>query len=480
MDRIDWDKKSIVKMGDLCWCADEDPDHQELRPQVEPWLAALLQGEHLSLLLGNGMTTGVACAGKQSAASMGIQEMDAPFKELVLKASEALAAKSDRGQANVEDQIRAARQMLDGLRILAVNDGLYICDKTVSDGENPGEEDPQVRISDVAASWETILEDVLTSVRASVLAAEKAICDVVQGHLEPESSKEVRRLLGSFLWTFASRAASRERLHIFTTNYDRLVEFGCDMMGIRVVDRFVGTLSPVFRSSRLGVDLHYNPPGIRSEPRYLEGVVRLTKLHGSVDWYYSGGPKEHPEVRRHPIPFGDATGVASGSQMPGRELLIYPNPAKDIETLEFPYADLFRDFAAALCQPNSVLVTYGYGFGDDHINRTIVDMLSIPSTHVVVLAYNDEGNRIRAFIERSGREEQISLLIGSSLAGLQQLVDNYLPTPAIDRNMWRMVDLLERRKRPEAERRPATPNLEVEDDVLLEPEATQPLVEDQE
>lgn len=57
--------------------------------------------------------------------------------------------------------------------------------------------------------------------------------------------------------------------------------------------------------------------------------------------------------------------------------MIYPNSAKDRETAEYPYVELFRDFAAALCRPNSTLVTYGYSFGDDHINRVIRDMLTI-------------------------------------------------------------------------------------------------------
>ena len=49
--------------------------------------------------------------------------------------------------------------------------------------------------------------------------------------------------------------------------------------------------------------------------------------------------------------------------------MIYPNSAKDRETSEYPYVELFRDYAAAVCRPNSVLVTYGYGFGDEHINE---------------------------------------------------------------------------------------------------------------
>ena len=73
-------------------------------------------------------------------------------------------------------------------------------------------------------------------------------------------------------------------LHISSTAW--LIEYGVDLAGLHLLDRFVGCLEPIFRSSRLDIDMHYNPSGIRGEPRYLEGVVRLTKLHGSLDWVY--------------------------------------------------------------------------------------------------------------------------------------------------------------------------------------------------
>ena len=66
--------------------------------------------------------------------------------------------------------------------------------------------------------------------------------------------------------------------------------------------------------------------------------------------------------------------------------MIYPNAAKDRETADYPYVELFRDLAVAVCRPNSTLVTYGYGFGDEHVNRVIRDMLTIPSTHLVVIS----------------------------------------------------------------------------------------------
>jgi len=292
------------------------------------------------------------------------------------------------------------------------------------------------------------LDNALNSFVEKVLAMERGIDDTLVDTEDRKRGDRVRRLLGGFLLPFASRTASRERLHIFTTNYDRLIEYGCDLLGLRVVDRFVGNLASVFRSSRLGVDLHYNPPGIRGEPRYLEGVVRLTKLHGSVDWRCERGPSGDIEVQRCSLPFGAQGNHPELPERPGERLLVYPNPAKDVETLEYPYAELFRDFAAATCQPNVVVVTFGYGFGDGHVNRVLWDMLSIPSTHLVIISYDSAGGRLKAFCDRAGRDEQITLLVGSHFGHLATLVEHYLPKPAIDRTTWRMMDLLNRRARP--------------------------------
>ncbi len=252
--------------------------------------------------------------------------------------------------------------------------------------------------------------------------------------------------LTSFLISFCSRSATRERLNLFTTNYDRLIEFGAELAGVRLIDRFVGSLNPVFRASRMEVDMHYNPPGIRGEPRYLEGVVHYTKLHGSLDWISQGNI-----IRRFALPFGTDCSVdhffprAPSADKDIRQLLIYPNASKDRETAEYPYVELFRDLAAAICRPNATLVLYGYGFGDDHINRIIRDMLTIPSTHLVIISYSDEGNRAKHFYDSVGRSAQITVLVGSHFGDFGNLVDFYLPKPAIDRASHRMADLLKAR-----------------------------------
>jgi len=320
-----------------------------------------------------------------------------------------LAARARRGTPNIEDQLRASLQLVAGLDVLE---------------------------DDAADHWRTAVGQALTGFLSSVLSTEGELAASLGS--ESELGTAARDELISFILSFTSRAASRDRLNFFTTNYDRLIEYACDLIGLRPVDRFVGGLSPRFRASRLDIDMHYNPPGIRGEPRYLEGVLRLTKLHGSIDWRYVGG-----ELLRVPLGFG---GPAAEDELDAYDsLIIYPNPAKDLETLEYPYAELFRDFSAALCRPNSVLVTYGYGFGDDHINRVIADMLTIPSTHLAVISYDDTGDRVESFLDHVGHHSQVSLIIGGALAEMKVLVEHLLPKPAIDVVTLRQSDLLRRR-----------------------------------
>ena len=425
--------RHVVQASDHRECPDEVEDPERHRERIEPWLSALFQAEHLNLLVGSGFTTAIAAAAGAPPVDMSPTAFRPDYADAVGKAARESGARLGRSDPNIEDQIRIVIELIGGLRILA---------------DQPDAEHGADPLGETAlrllVDWRLELDSALSRLLGKILATERGIETALSGAGGPPLN-EVRRLLGGFLLPFGSRAATRERTHIFTLNYDRLVEYGCDLLGLRIVDRFVGTLAPVFHSTRLGVDLHYNPPGIRGEPRYLEGVVRLSKLHGSVDWRSAFGPSGGPEVQRSALPFGADPAHPGVPQHLGEQLLIYPNPAKDLETLEFPYAELFRDFAAAVCQPNAAVVTYGYGFGDDHVNRVLRDMLSIPSTHLVIISYNHAGGRLPTFLARIGHEAQISLLVGPHFGDLATLVEHYLPKPAIDRTTWRMVDLLNRR-----------------------------------
>lgn len=387
----------------------------ELRSRIEPWLTALFQSEHFSLLIGSGLTHAVhRLATGKCAAGMKALKLK-KYGDEINRAAEEAAQNAGRKKGNLEDQVRVANELLRGLEILGGKDN----DATALRNE---------------------LEQGMKNFAHSILVSEKGIAGADEAKREQAFSALI-----TFLMSFASRTGVRDRLNIFTTNYDRLIEAGAELAGLHLLDRFVGNLMPVFRSSRLDLDMYYNPPGIRGEPRYLEGVARYTKLHGSIDWVQTGR-----DIRRIGLPFG-ANSVTPYLKAPGlngataHELMIYPNAAKDRETAQYPYVELFRDFAAAICRPNSTLVTYGYGFGDEHINRVIRDMLTIPSTHLVAISYDDPLGRIMQIYNELGRKSQISLMIGSALADLTKLTEHYLPKPAIDKTTIRMSELLKQR-----------------------------------
>ena len=422
---LEWNQSEnkfiIDSQEHLDWCSEEGCTKSDLRSRIEPWLTSLFQSEHLSLLVGSGLTTAVqfdACGSADN--GMSKTSEFTVYSDEIEKAAVDSAKKSGRNIANIEDRIRVANEVLNGLKVLQYSDDA----------------------SDISTKLDTLrsdLENVIKNFTDNISVIEASIMSADSLRRETAINKLVL-----FLMSFASRTGTRDRLNIFTTNYDRLIEAGADVAGLRLIDRFVGALFPIFRSSRMDVDMHYNPPGIRGEPRYLEGVARFTKLHGSLDWINVG-----EDIRRIGLPFGAKTIQpfleTAGFDASYSSLMIYPNSAKDRETAEYPYVELFRDFASALCRPNSTLVTYGYSFGDDHINRVIRDMLTIPSTHLVIIDYSDSSGRIIDKYEQWGHQSQMSLIIGKDIANITDLVNYYLPKPSIDRASIRMADILKQR-----------------------------------
>ena len=406
MSDIDWEKSNICYIANEIVDIPDNINFQELRKKIEPWLTAVFQSEHLSLLLGTGLTTALCKMIKNPKDE--IQAMNRlPFSEdfsCIVNHADVTAKALERGNANIEDDIRVANELLKGLEI-----------------QGKTEE---------AEKLKKELNENLSTFANNVLQNESNV-------LNASNRDDIISTLRQFLISFASRTATRDRLHIFTTNYDRFIEYALDEAGIYTIDRFVGKINPTMRMHKMEIDFHYNPPGIRGEPRYIEGVVRYTKIHGSFDW-----KEENGKIIRIPLPFGN--GKEYKYDNPHDSLMIYPNSLKGIETVYFPYSELFRDFSSAICRPNSVLVTYGYGFGDSHINRIILDMMNILSTHLVIMSFDTANGRIKNFIKKCNRS-QITLLIGNNLGNIKNLVDFYLPKAAIDRISDRRTTVLEKR-----------------------------------
>ena len=102
----------------------EDSKQEELRSKIEPWLAALFQSEHLSLLLGGGISSAVHWLTKNQAGAEMAQIPFSVFQNQIDNSARESARKSGRGEPNIEDQIRVCNELIKGLSIY-VSDDVY-------------------------------------------------------------------------------------------------------------------------------------------------------------------------------------------------------------------------------------------------------------------------------------------------------------------------------------------------------------------
>ena len=176
---------------------------------------------------------------------------------------------------------------------------------------------------------------------------------------------------------FYKRMISESRkapINIFTTNYDLYNEQALDSLGFPYNNGFTGTYKRKFNPASYKYayveDMNLSKDVWERVPNFFN----LYKIHGSISWYKDEGDifeKDYVDID------SDDT------------VMIYPTPLKDRTTLMVPYSDLFRNFESSLLKQNSVLVTLGYSFADDHINRLILNALAIPTFKLIVLGESD-------------------------------------------------------------------------------------------
>jgi hypothetical protein len=161
------------------------------------------------------------------------------------------------------------------------------------------------------------------------------------------------------LISWISGSDRRFPIEIFTTNYDLLFEQAFERSLQPYFDGFVGGSSPFFDGSSVA---NNDLP-----PRW----ARLWKLHGSLGWELGPGG----EVTRH-----------AKSKSP---YCVYPEHMKYEQTRRAPYSALFDRLSAFLREPDTILISNGFSFGDAHITTRIVECLvANPAATVFAFQYN--------------------------------------------------------------------------------------------
>lgn len=222
----------------------------------------------------------------------------------------------------------------------------------------------------------------------------------------------------AFVAKLIARDPSLGRAKIFTLNYDTLIEQALDHLGIHYVDGFVGQAERRFEPSCYGLDMYY--PGEVSEGRVrrYDKFIQLYKLHGSIHWWERNGGKDvlasHPSLAAFLKWRAEEYKSADNFDSLFREELgpmgILPTSNKYIQTLDLPYAHLFRAFHQTLQQPQTFFIVAGYGFGDEHVNRIIEDALINPSFVMLVVDPRSNEDMIKRIKEYQQMGARVYLL----------------------------------------------------------------------
>lgn len=194
---------------------------------------------------------------------------------------------------------------------------------------------------------------------------------------EGQKCDEVFNLYRNF-YTKLVQASSKNPINIFTTNYDLFHEKALDDLGFFYNNGFSGTYKRTFNPNSYNYVFVENMNLNKDVWGELSNFYNLFKIHGSINWAVE-----------------DDLIVEKSVELCTKDrVMIYPTPQKDRSTLMTPYSDLMRNMQQLLSRNNSVLITLGYSFSDDHINRIILNSLSNPSFKLVVFGESDGINNL--------------------------------------------------------------------------------------
>lgn len=188
---------------------------------------------------------------------------------------------------------------------------------------------------------------------------DKSICEIISEIVDKNLPNKDTPYHDLAIW---ARSLSRDKpVHVFTTNYDLLMEEALEDASAPYFDGFIGSRNAFFD---LGA--------VENERLINSRWLRLWKIHGSINWKL-----KLPQA-------GEAASVIRSDKIePGQKHLIYPSHLKFDQSRKMPYLALMDRLKDFLGCPSSILFMSGYSFSDDHINDIIVSSLKNNPTAMV-------------------------------------------------------------------------------------------------
>lgn len=160
----------------------------------------------------------------------------------------------------------------------------------------------------------------------------------------------------AFINTVSHLVKTPSKLNIVTTNYDTLIEDAAESVKYTVIDGFSFSHRPYFDSDMFEWNMIKDVDNVKTnELEYKKNIINLLKLHGSLTWErdkFGIMRKEKAEVN-NPI-------------------MVFPSSNKYMQSYQDPYFELFTKFQELLKRPNTLLITSGFSFADNHISQMII------------------------------------------------------------------------------------------------------------
>lgn len=177
----------------------------------------------------------------------------------------------------------------------------------------------------------------------------------------------------TFINTVSHLVRTPSKLTIVTTNYDTLIEDAADSIEYTVMDGFSFSHRPYFNSDMFEWNLVKDIENIKTrELEYKKNIINLLKLHGSLTW-----ERDTKGIRRK-----KKADVAN-------PIMIFPSSNKYMQSYQEPYFELFTKFQELLKRSNTLLITTGFSFADNHISQMIIQaILHNKSLAVLISDYN--------------------------------------------------------------------------------------------
>lgn len=173
-----------------------------------------------------------------------------------------------------------------------------------------------------------------------------------------------------FLNILSKLVKKEQKLNIVTTNYDTLIEDSANEEGFTVLDGFKFAQKPIFDASMFDWHLIKDVPNVKTqEVEYMSKVINLLKIHGSLTWELSPTGKNILRKSKDNVT---------------NPVMVFPSSDKYAQSYQEPYFELFTKFQEFLKRSNTLLITSGFSFADNHISRMILQAIkSNVSLHIL-------------------------------------------------------------------------------------------------